>query len=659
MTKRKQRVDPAVRVDELREIIRRHEHSYYVLDRPEVSDAEYDALFLELRRIEEERPDLLTPDSPTQRVGGEASDQFAKVRHRSRMMSLQNAFDEDEIRAFDKRVRAAVGEVEYCGELKIDGLAISLTYAKGRFQRAATRGDGTTGEDVTANVRTIRSVPLGVTPAKGLPEVFEVRGEIYFPIAAFEKLNREMEAAGRPRFVNPRNTAAGSVRQIDPNVTAGRDLQTFMYTLDPAGATKAQWEVLNTLEGMGFRVNKNRRRLQSIDEVIEYHAEWQRRRHELEYEIDGIVVKVDGFGEQIELGFVAHSPRWAIAFKYAPEQAETEVEDIACYVGRTGVLTPVAHVKPVMVGGVTIRNVTMHNEAQVNEKGVYVGAKVMIHRAGDVIPEIVSVKDPKPGWKMPAKCPVCGGEVVREEPYIAHRCINPFCGAQRLERLRHFAATMDIEGLGHATLTQVIDRGAVEDPSDLYHLSKDQVKELDGFAEKSAQNLVDRIAASRRVELWRFLCALGIPEVGDATARMLANDFGTVQNLGAATEEQLRGVAGIGPNMAAEVHRYFQGHGAELVQKLLAAGVEPLPVEVAGDGPFTGKTFVFTGTMESMSRPDAEALVRKLGGKAAGSVSAKTDYVVAGPGAGSKLEKAQKLKVTILDEDQFKALLPK
>jgi DNA ligase (NAD+) len=653
-------VDAAVRVEELRELIRRHEHSYYVLDKPEISDAEYDALFLELRRIEEERPDLLTPDSPTQRVGGEASDQFAKVRHRSRMLSLQNAFDEAEIRAFDKRVRAVVGDqVVYCGELKIDGLAISLTYAKGRLQRAATRGDGTTGEDVTANVRTIRSVPLAVTPAKGLPEVFEVRGEVYFPIAGFEKLNREMEAAGRQRFVNPRNTAAGSVRQIDPNVTASRDLQTFMYTLDPAGATRAQWEVLNTLEGMGFRVNKNRRRLHSIDEVIEYHAEWQRRRHELEYEIDGIVVKVDGFGQQIELGFVAHSPRWAIAFKYAPEQAETEVEEIACYVGRTGVLTPVAHVKPVMVGGVTIRNVTMHNEAQVNEKGVYVGARVIIHRAGDVIPEIVSVKDPKPGWKMPARCPVCGGEVVREEPYIAHRCINPFCGAQRLERLRHFAGTMDIEGLGYATLTQVIDRGVVENPSDLYRMSKDQVKELEGFAEKSAQNLIDRIAASRRVELWRFLCALGIPEVGDATARSLANDFGTVQNLGAATEEQLRGVEGIGPNMAAEVHRYFQGHGAELVQKLLAVGVEPLPVEAAGDGPFTGKTFVFTGTMESMSRPDAEALVRKLGGKAVGSVSAKTDYVVAGPGAGSKLEKAQKLKLNILDEDQFRALLPK
>jgi DNA ligase (NAD+) len=652
-------VDPAVRVEELRRLIRGHEHAYYVLDQPEVSDAEYDALFLELRRIEEERPDLVSADSPTQRVGGEASDQFAKVRHRSRMLSLQNAFDEAEIRAFDKRVRAAVGDkVVYCGELKIDGLAMSLTYAKGRLQRAATRGDGTTGEDVTANVRTIRSVPLAITPAKGLPDVFEVRGEVYFPIAGFEKLNREMEAAGRPRFVNPRNTAAGSVRQIDPNVTASRDLQTFMYTLDPAGATKSQWEVLDTLEGMGFRVNKNRRRLNSIDEVIEFHSEWQRRRHDLEYEIDGIVVKVDGFPHQIELGFVAHSPRWAIAFKYAPEQAETEVEGIACYVGRTGVLTPVAHVKPVIVGGVTIRNVTMHNEAQVNEKGVYVGARVVIHRAGDVIPEIVSVKDPRPGWRMPAKCPVCGGDVVREEPYIAHRCINPFCGAQRLEHLRHFAAVMDIEGLGYATLTQVIDRGMVEDPSDLYRMTTDQVKELEGFADKSAQNLVERIAASRRPELWRFLCALGIPEVGDATARLLASDFGTIQKLGEAGEEDLRSVEGIGPNMAAEVHRYFHGHGAELVQKLLAVGVEPLAVEAVTDGPLAGKTFVFTGTLETMSRPDAEALVRKLGGKAAGSVSAKTDYVVAGPGAGSKLEKAQKLKLNILDEDQFRALLP-
>jgi DNA ligase (NAD+) len=658
--KGKKAVDPAVRVEELREQIRRHEHAYYVLDSPAVSDAEYDALFLELRRIEDERPDLLTADSPTQRVSGEASDQFAKVRHRSPMLSLQNAFDENEIRAFDKRVRAAVGDkVVYCAELKIDGLAMSLTYSKGRLQRAATRGDGTTGEDVTANVRTIRSVPLAVSPAKGLPDVFEVRGEVYFPIAGFEKLNKEMEAAGKPRFVNPRNTAAGSVRQIDPNVTASRDLQVFMYTLDPGGPCKSQWDVLNMLEGMGFRVNKNRRRLNSIDEVIEHHAEWQRRRHELEYEIDGMVVKVDGFAQQLELGWVARSPRWAIAFKYAPEQAETDVEEIACYVGRTGVLTPVAHVKPVVVGGVTVRNITMHNESQVNEKGVYVGARVTIHRAGDVIPEIVSVKKPKPGWKMPKSCPACGGEVVREEPYIAHRCINPFCGAQRLERLRNFAAVLDIEGLGYATLTQVIDRGLVLDPSDLFRLTKDQVRELDGFADKSAQNLVDRIAATTEPELWRFVYSLGIPHVGGTNSQLLAGAFGSIEGLRNASEEDLQRLEGVGPSLAHEVYAYFHGPGGELVKKLLEAGVSPQAEEAVGDGPFSGKTFVFTGTLESISRPDAEALVRKLGGKASGSVSSKTDYVVAGPGAGSKLEKAQKLKVSVLDEEQFKALLPK
>ena len=653
--------DHAARAEELREQIRQHEHAYYVLDRPLISDAEFDGLFLELRRIEEERPDLVTADSPTQRVGGEVSDQFAKVRHRSPMLSLQNAFDEAEIRAFDKRVRAAVGDdVVYCAELKIDGLAINLSYTKGRLTRAATRGDGAVGEDVTANVRTIRSVPLTLKPAPGLPDVFEVRGEVYFPIAGFEKLNAEMEAAGKPRFVNPRNTAAGSVRQIDPNVTASRDLQTFMYTLDPAGTARSQWDVLGALEGMGFRVNKHRRRLKSIEEVIEYHTEWQRRRHELEHEIDGVVIKVDGFAQQLELGFVARSPRWAIAFKYAPEQAETEVLEIACYVGRTGVLTPVAHLRPVVVGGVTVRNVTMHNEQQVNEKGVYVGARVVIHRAGDVIPEIVSVKDPKPGWRMPARCPVCGGQVVREEPYIAHRCINPFCGAQRLERLRHFASrgALNIEGLGYATLGQVIEKGWVNDPSDLYRLTKEQALELDGFAEKSAQNLVDRLAQSRRPELGRFLYALGIPQVGEATADLLAAEFGSIERMREATEEDLLRVEGVGPNMAHEVRMYFEGLGGQLVGRLLEVGVQPVAAVPVGAGPFTGKTFVFTGTLETMGRPDAEALVRRLGGKAVGSVGAKIDYVVAGPGAGSKLEKAQRLKLKILDEQDFLKLLP-
>ena len=663
MTKKKKAAkvaEPAERADDLREQIRHHEHAYYVLDLPEISDAEFDALFLELRRLEEERPDLVTADSPTQRVGGEASEQFAKVRHRSPMLSLQNAFDEDEIRAFDRRVRGAIGsDVHYCAELKIDGLAISLTYEHGRLVRAATRGDGTVGEDVTANIRTIRSVPLTVEPVAGLPDVFEVRGEVYFPIVAFERLNAEMEAQGKARYVNPRNTAAGSVRQIDPSVTGSRDLQTFMYTLDPGGPCRSQWDVLSTLAKMGFRVNKHRRRLTGLDEVLEYHAEWQRKRDELEHEIDGVVIKVDRFDQQLELGFVARSPRWAIAFKYAPEQAETEVDEIACYVGRTGVLTPVAHVKPVIVGGVTVRNVTMHNEAQVNEKGVYVGARVVIHRAGDVIPEIVSVKEPKQGWRMPAKCPVCGGEVVREEPYIAHRCINPFCAAQRLERLRHFASrgALNIEGLGYATINQLIERNMVEDPSDLYRLTKEQAVQLEGFADKSAANLIKRLGDSKRPQLGRFLYSLGIPQVGEATAELLAAEFGTIEKLRSATEEQLHAVEGVGPSMAHEVRMYFDGHGGELVGRLLKAGVEPQAVEAPGDGPFTGKTFVFTGTLETMGRPDAEALVRGLGGKPASSVSSKTDYVVAGPGAGSKLEKAQKLKLNILDEQQFLELI--
>ncbi len=661
MTKKKKKPDdPAARAEELREQIRHQEHAYYVLDLPEISDAEFDALFLELRRLEEEHPKLVSADSPTQRVGGEASEQFAKVRHRSPMLSLQNAFDEDEIRAFDRRVRGAIGgDVHYCAELKIDGLAISLTYEHGRLVRAATRGDGAVGEDVTANIRTIRSVPLSVEPVAGLPDIFEVRGEVYFPIAAFERLNAEMEAQGKARYVNPRNTAAGSVRQIDPSITGSRDLQTFMYTLDPGGPCRSQWDVLSALERMGFRVNKHRRRLTGIDDVIEYHAEWQRKRHELDHEIDGVVIKVDRFDQQLELGFVSRSPRWAIAFKYAPEEAETTVEEIACYVGRTGVLTPVAHVTPVIVGGVTVRNVTMHNETQVNEKGVYVGARVVIHRAGDVIPEIVSVKEPKQGWHMPAKCPVCGGEVVREEPYIAHRCINPFCGAQQLERLRHFASrgAINIDGLGYATINQLIERKWVADPSDLYRLTKEQIVQLEGFADKSAQKLLTRLADSKRPALGRFLYALGIPQVGEATADLLAAEFGTIEKLQSATEEQIDAVESVGANMAGEVRKYFAGQGGELVGRLLKAGVEPQATEAPGDGPFSGKTFVFTGTMDAMGRPDAEALVRKLGGKAASAVSSKTDYVVAGPGAGSKLEKAQKLKLTILDEQQFLELI--
>ena len=653
--------DQAARVEELRELVRRWDYAYHVLDNPEVSDAEYDAAFLELRQLEEEHPQLITPDSPTQRVGaGAVGEQFAKVRHRSPMLSLQNAFDEAEIRAWDKRVRAVLGDqVGYVGELKIDGLAISLTYRDGKLVRGATRGDGMTGEDVTANVRTIRSVPLTVAPPEGTPDEFEVRGEVYLTLAAFEKLNEQMEAAGRPRYVNPRNTAAGSVRQLDPNVTASRNLQTYVYTLDPAGPARSQWDVLEALHDMGFRVNPERKRLAGIEEVIEFHAHWLEHRHDLDHEIDGVVIKVDRHDEQLELGFVARSPRWAIAFKYAPEQAETDVESIECYVGRTGVLTPVAHVRPVIVGGVTVRNVTMHNEAQVNEKGVYQGAKVVLHRAGDVIPEIVSVKEPRQGWRMPQRCPVCGGEVVREEPYIAHRCINPFCDAQRLQRLTHFASrlAMNIEGLGYSTVMQLLQRGLAREPADLYQVTREEWESLEHFGSKSADNMVRRLQESKSPGLGRFLYSLGIPQVGEATAELLAAEFGSLARVRSADEEALRAVEGVGPSLATELRHFFAGPGGELVEHLLEAGVVPQEGAPPAEGPLTGKSFVFTGTLESMSRPDAETLVRSLGGRASGSVSARTDYVIAGPGAGSKLEKAERLKVAVLTEAEFMDLV--
>jgi DNA ligase (NAD+) len=631
-----------------------------VLDQPEITDAQYDALYRELAALEAEHPDLVTPDSPTQRVGGAPSAQFAKVQHRRPMLSLQNAFAEEEIRAWDRRVRAVAGDdVTYVCELKIDGLAMSLTYRDGRLVRAATRGDGMTGEDVTANVRTIKSVPLTLRALDGLPGEFEVRGEVYFPLASFQKLNREMEAAGRPTFMNPRNAGAGSVRQLDPSVTASRNLQTFMYALDPAGPAHGQWEVLETLRSLGFRVNPNRDRFDSIDGVIAYHAHWQQHRHDLDHDIDGVVVKVDRHDLQLELGFVARSPRWAIAFKYAPEQAETVVEEIVCYVGRTGVLTPVAHLRPVMVAGVTVRNATLHNEAQVNEKGVYAGATVTIQRAGDVIPEVVSVKDPRPGWRMPAACPVCGSEVVREEPYVAHRCINPFCPAKQLEVLRHFASrgAMDIDGMGTSTLQQLLQRELVKEPADLYRLTLEQLRDLERFAEKSAQNLFDRIQESRTRPLGRLLHAVGIPQVGEATADVLASDFGSLARLRAASEEELLKVEGIGASMAHEIRLFLDGHGGDLIQHLLDAGVEPRAAEARPEGPLTGRTFVFTGTLSRRTRPEAEELVRSLGGKAGSGVSAKTDFVVAGETAGSKLEKAQRLKVRVLSEDEFDLLL--
>jgi DNA ligase (NAD+) len=652
------------RVLELRKLIDRANRMYYVLDQPEITDAEYDALFRELADLETQYPELITPDSPTQRVGGPPSDAFAKVTHRTPMLSLANAFDRDEVREFDKRVRRALGDVkvEYVTELKIDGLAMSLLYEEGRYKIGATRGDGYVGEDVTPNVKTIPSVPLSVTIPAEFPRTFEVRGEVYMPKRSFQRLNAELAAEGKPLFANPRNAAAGAVRQLDPRITARRRLDTFVYALDPPGGARSQEQILERLAEMGFHANENRRLHPDIDAVIAFLDEWQEKRHGLDYEIDGIVIKVNDLGQQAELGFVSRSPRWALAFKFPPEQAETVVEDIKVYVGRTGAITPVAWLTPVQIGGVTVGRATLHNEDEVARKDVRPGDQVIIQRAGDVIPEVVRVlKEKRPAssrpWHMPKKCPECGTDLVREPGEAATRCINPTCPAQVLEHLRHFVGSLDIEGLGYATLQQLIGRTLVKDPADLYHLTKEQLLSLDGFADKSAQNLLDRIAASKSTTLLRFLAALGIGHVGWTMAGLLADHFGDLDHLQAATIEDLRAIGGVGPTVAEDVHEYFhRPESRQLIERLLAAGIEIKRPE-RREGPLSGKTFVLTGTLNSLTRGQAEERVKDLGGSIGSSVSKKTDYLVVGAEPGSKLEKAQRLKVPILDETAFLELI--
>ena len=652
------------RVLELRTLIERANRQYYELDQPEITDAEYDALFRELVELETEYPELITPDSPTQRVGGPPSDAFAKVTHRTPMLSLSNAFDRDEVREFDKRVHRALGDVkvEYVTELKIDGLAMSLLFEDGRYKIGATRGDGYVGEDVTPNVKTISSVPLSVTIPAEFPRTFEVRGEVYMPKRSFQRLNAELAAEGKPLFANPRNAAAGAVRQLDPRITARRRLDTFIYALDPPGGARSQAQILTRLDEMGFHVNANRRTHADIDAVIGFLDEWQEKRHELDYGIDGIVIKVNDLGQQTELGFVSRSPRWALAFKFPPEQAETVVNEIKVYVGRTGAITPVAWLEPVQIGGTTVSRATLHNEDEVARKDVRPGDHVIIQRAGDVIPEVVRVLTEKRStssrpWHMPKKCPECGTDLVRESGEAATRCINPTCPAQVLEHLRHFVGSLDIEGLGYATLQQLIDRKLVKDPADLYHLTKEQLMTLEGFADKSAQNLLDRIAASKSTTLIRFLSALGISHVGWTMAGLLADHFGTIDRLEAASVDDLRAISGVGPTVAEEVHEYFQRpESRRLIERLLAAGIEIKKPE-RREGPLSGKTFVLTGTLSSLTRGQAEERIKALGGAIGPGVSKKTDYLVVGADPGSKLEKAQRLKIPILDEAAFLELL--
>jgi len=655
------------RAAELRGVVDHHARQYHVLDAPEITDAEYDRLFRELLELETRYPGLQTPDSPTQRVGGAPLESFTKVRHRTPMLSLNNAFSAEEVRDFVRRVeRGTDGAVDsYVCELKIDGLAMSLTYSDGEYVRAATRGNGVEGEDVTANVRTIRSVPMKLRSPDGpLPRVFEVRGEVYLPKAAFAALNARLEEAGKPTYANPRNAAAGAVRQLDPTVTAKRGLQTFMYHLDPPGTARTQDEVLSALDTAGFRVNPHRRVTHSLEEILAFLDEWGERRHDLDYETDGVVIKVAALGQQAELGTISRSPRWAIAYKFPPEEKETVVLDIPVFVGRTGAVTPVAMLEPVFVAGSTVRRCTLHNEDEVARKDVRIGDTVVLHKAGDVIPEIVRVipeKRPRrtKRWAPPQHCPACNSELVREPGEAVRRCLNPLCPAQRVERLLHFASrgAMNIEGLGPAVIEQLVEHGFVTEAADLFGVTKEQLLTLEGFADRSAEKLVQSIEQRKRVPLPRLITALGMRHVGDHTAEVLAQHFGTLDALAAATSEELLAVEGIGEVVARDVAAWLQSdEGREVLANLRRAGVEAEHTERAS-GPLSGQTWVLTGTLDSMTRPEAEDRIRALGGNPGSSVSRKTHTVVAGASPGSKLEKARRLGVRVLEEDAFLAAL--
>jgi DNA ligase (NAD+) len=660
--------NPAARAEELRAQLRDASHRYYVLDAPTLSDAEYDRLFRELEQLEADHPDLITPDSPTRRVGAAPSEKFAKVTHGRQMMSLANAMTEEEFLEFDARVHRMLGDepVRYVVEPKLDGLAVTLRYQNGRLVQGATRGDGLTGEDVTANLRTIKMVPLqlGGRP----PAVFEARGEVFINKRDFVRMNEEREKAGEPTFVNPRNCAAGSLRQLDPRITAQRPLSIFFYEVGetPGLTFTTHWEKLALLRELGLRTNPENALCESLPEVKEKYRRMLAMRHELPYEIDGSVVKVDSEDQRRRLGAVSRTPRWAIAYKFPAEEEATTVEDIFVSVGRTGALTPVAALKPVHVGGVTVSRATLHNEDELRRKDVRVGDRVFLRRAGDVIPEIVRVilesrpADSRP-WEMPKQCPACGAAVVREEGEAITRCPNPTCPAKSVSRLRHFASrlAMDIEGLGVETSTQLTETGLVKTPADLYRLTYDQLVGLDRFADLSARNLLAAIEASKTRPLRHVIYALGIRMVGEATAVSLARRFGSLEALMNASVEDLQSVRDVGPEVARQIHDFLALPGQrEMIGQLLAAGVSPPPeVAVAAAGPLAGKTVVLTGTLAQYSREAAKAEIERRGGRVSGSVSRKTDLVVAGGDAGSKLKKAQELGVRVVDEDGFRELL--
>lgn len=662
------------RIAELRELINYHNYRYYVLDSPEISDEEYDRLFQELKELERQFPELITPDSPTQRVGGEPLPEFKQIKHRVPMLSLDNVFNEDEARDFDTRVKKLLRmdkDIEYVCEPKLDGLAVELIYENGKFVAGATRGDGEVGEDVTQNLKTIKSIPLVLFSGKiKPPPLLEVRGEVIIHKKDFEKLNLEREKSGEPLFANPRNAAAGSLRQLDPKVTAERPLDIFLYGMGQIeGMTfKTQWEFLNTLPEWGFKTNKLNRLCRNIEEVIEYYREMVKKRDSLPYECDGVVVKVNSIEYQRRAGELSHSPRWAVAFKFPPQQAVTKIINIEAQVGRTGTLTPVAILEPVRVSGVTVSRATLHNMDEIERKDVRIGDYVVVQRAGDVIPEIVKPLPEKRTGKekrfsMPDKCPSCGSKIIHEEGEVAYRCINASCPAQLKERIRHFCIreAMDIEGLGEKFIDQLVDRGLVKDMADLYYLKPEDFFHLERMGSKLAENLYNAIQNSKETTLDKFLFALGILHVGEHLARVLAREFNTLENVMKATKEDLLKVKEIGEEIANSITDFFGNkNNVKLIEKLLKAGIKIKSVEKPkGETPLKGKTVVFTGELKSMTRDEAQKLVEDLGGRASSSVSRKTDLVVAGPGAGSKLEQAKKLGIKIIDEDEFLKIIKK
>jgi len=660
------------KLEKLRDKIRYHEHRYYVLDDPEISDAEFDRLMDELIELEAKHPELVTPDSPTQRVGGQPSGQFASVPHSTPMLSLAKTTSETELRDWERRVHqlSGVTQVDYVCELKLDGMSMALRYEAGSLSAGITRGDGTTGEDVTANVRTIRSIPLIISAQQlkeaGLPRDFEVRGELLMPTASFDRMNEEQEQKGLARFANPRNATAGTVRQLDPGITASRRLDFFAYGL--LAHSKAifdrQSKVLKSLQIAGFKVNRNHRLVHSIDEVWAFIDQWEGKRDSLPYETDGIVVKVDRVALQDELGFTGKAPRWAIAYKYAAHSGETQIEDILVQVGRTGKLTPVAALKPVPIGGTTVSRATLHNMDEIERLGVRIGDWVVVERGGDVIPKVVKVDESKPRgtreFHMPERCPECGGHVVRAEGEADHRCVNANCPAKLRESIRHFAArsVMNIEGMGDALVNQLVDKGLVKNVADIYGLTEADLLGLERMGKKSAQNVLREIEQSKQLPLERVIYGLGIRFVGERTAQFLAGHFGSMDAFIKANEQELQEVNEIGPRVSAAVREFFdEPKNVALVERLRRAGLTFTGKKKERGTALAGKTFVLTGTLARHTRDQAKKLIEDAGGRVSGSVSKKTDYVVAGEEAGSKLEKARELGVSVIREDEMEGLV--